>query len=115
MIDQINERTIKVINIDFDDEDGEPVIPTSATYRVDDIGSGKVIRAETEITSLSASKDIVLTADDTCILDEANSFESRRVTVSWIYNTATSPSVEGKGTHEYLYSVLNLEGVTSPA
>ncbi len=116
-IDEVNERSIKVVNVAFTDEDGTAVTPTSASYRIDDVGSGTQVRDDTAISIVApdTSADIILDATDTSILDEFNLYETKRVTFSWEYATETSPSVTGTGTHEYLINVINLAGVTTPS
>jgi len=116
-IDEVKERSLKVINIAFVDEDGNPVTPTSASYRIDDVGSDVEVRGNTAISIVAPATDVdvPLTASDTSILDETRAYETKRLTYSWTYNTATSPSVEADDNDEYLYNVVNLKGVTTPS
>jgi hypothetical protein len=116
-IDEVNERSLKVINLAFTDEDGTAVTPISASYRIDDVGSDAEIRDDTAIAIADPDTDvdIPLVASDTSILDETHPYETRRLTYSWTYNTLTSPSVVASDNAEYLYNVLNLKGVTTPS
>lgn len=114
-MDEVTERSSWITTVAFTDEDGEAVVPASASYRVDDVGSGTEVRDDTDISPLAASTDVILTAADTSILDETHPYETRRVTVSWTFPTASSPSVTGTGTKEYLVNVVNLKGVTTPS
>lgn len=114
-MDEVTERSTWITTVSFTDEDEDPVVPASASYRIDDVGSDTEIRDDTEISPLDSEVDIILTAADTSILDETRPYETRRVTVSWTYPTAASPSVTGTGTKEYLLNVVNLKGVTTPS
>ena len=116
-VDEVIERSLRVINLAFTDEDGNPVTPTSASYRIDDVGSGTEVRGDTAIaiTAPNTDVDIPLTAADTSILDETKPYETRRLTYTWTYSTLTSPSVEADDNDEYLYNVVNLQGVTTPS
>jgi hypothetical protein len=114
-MDVVNERSTYILTVSFLDEDGAAVVPASASYRIDDVGSDAGIRDDTEISPLAAEVDLVLTAGDTSILDETHPYETRRVTVSWTFLTAASPSLLGTGTTEHLVNVANLKGVTTPS
>uniref|UniRef100_A0A6M3L5V9 Uncharacterized protein n=1 Tax=viral metagenome TaxID=1070528 RepID=A0A6M3L5V9_9ZZZZ len=105
----INERSTLILNIKFYDEDSALVVPDSATYKIDDIGSGTAITASTNITGLASSKDIHITYTENRILAEANQEEIRRVTVVFLYATSTK-----QGTAYYDYKIKNLSGVTTP-
>lgn len=114
-MDQANERSVAIINIAFTDENGDPVVPSSATYQIDDVGSGTAIRAATAISPLDTDVDIALTSEDLVILDETKPYETRRVTFEWVYNTDTSPSISASGNKEYFLNVANLHAVTTPS
>lgn len=114
-MDQVNERGTWVTTVAFTDEDGNAVVPASASYRIDDVGSDTEVRGDTAISALASSVEILWTAADTSILDETKPYETRRMTVTWTYATATSPSVTGNGSEEYLLNVTNLKGVTTPS
>lgn len=112
MIDEVNERSAWFTTITFTDEDGLPVVPSIASYRIDDVPSGVEIRADTVINPLSTSVDTKWERADTLILDETHPYETRRMTITWIYGTDSPPS---HGASEYLLNVVNLKGVTTPS
>jgi hypothetical protein len=114
-IDEVNERSTWFTTVSFTDENGDPVVPATATYRIDDVGSGQQVRDTTDIDPLETESQIMWEPSDTEILDEANAYETRRMTVSWTYTTAASPSVDGVGNAEYLLNIINLRGVTAPS
>ena len=105
-LDEVNERTSLIVAVSFTDEDGDPVTPTSATYRIDDKASRTNILPATAIGSLSTSVDITITSEQNAIIRPRNPFEIRTVTVEWGYDSGTK-----HGTAEYEYRLINLYGV----
>lgn len=111
-IDEVNERSTWITDISFTDENGDPVVPSIASYRVDDVGTDVEIRDDTTITFDSPPGPFVSvewTKEDTSILDERHPYETRRMTVSWEYDT------DKHGNAEYLLNVRNLKGITTPS
>lgn len=102
-----NERTTLILTVNFFDEDDLPVVPDSATCRIDDVASGTVIRAKTAIGSLSSSVELEVTQDENRNLNSDLCLETRIVTVEFNYNAGRH------GTNEYRYQVKNLYGVQS--
>jgi hypothetical protein len=109
-MDTVNERGTWISTIAFKDQDAAAVTPTSAKYRIDDIGSGIAVRENTVIPSLAASIEITWTESDTVILDTTQLYETRKLTV-W-YEWAT-----GQNSEQAYLLVKNLGGITatSPA
>jgi len=107
--DAVNERGTHITTVAFTDEDDAPVTPGSASYRIDDVGSDTEVRADTDIESLDEEIEIVWETADTSILDETHPYETRRMTVTWIYDTDKQNSAE------YLLNIINLKGVTTPS
>lgn len=103
----INERTTLVLTLAFFDEDDAAVTPTSAWYRVDDVGSGTSIVAQTALTGLSTTKELEITEAQNASV--TRSLEERVVTVSFAYGSGR------RGTDEYRYLVRNLYGVQESA
>jgi hypothetical protein len=110
-IDRVNERKTWITQVAFTDDAGEPVTPTSAQYRIDDVGSGSVVREATPISSLGEEVEIIWEPADTIILDESHIYELRRMTVEWQYGSPATLF----GTEEYLLQIKNLRGVTTPS
>jgi hypothetical protein len=111
-VDEVNERSSWPTTIVFTDENGDPVVPASASYRIDDVGTGIEIVGDTAITSLASTVNIIWPPSSTSILDDTKPYETRRMTVEWTYG-ATSPP--GQGTQEYLVNVVNLQMITTPS
>jgi hypothetical protein len=107
-LDIFNERSLVVIRATFTDEDGDPVTPTAATYRVDDEASRTSIVPSTALSGLSSSKDIAITSDQNFIVRPRKSEEIRTVTVEFDYTSEFGPA---HATAQYRYKLLNLYGV----
>lgn len=104
-LDSFNERATVTVTVAFTDEDGDPVTPDAATYRIDDKASRTAILGATAIGSLSPSVDIDITGEQNAILRPRKPFEIRTMTVEFDYGSGKH------GTGEYNYKLLNLYGV----
>jgi len=109
-MEEVNERTTPKVTVAFTDENGAPVVPNNAWYRIDDAFSETAMLAETAISPLASSVDIELTQSDTTILDENNEFEIRRITTRWKYWTGSRWKWDA---NEYFLKIKNLAGVTA--
>lgn len=108
-LDEINERSSYFITVTFKDEDGDPVTPDAATYRLDNVTRPvTAILPATVFPSLSASVDIEITSDQNQIFRNRNKEEIREMTVEFDYDGSTK-----HGTAKYRYKVLNLFGVVT--
>jgi hypothetical protein len=107
MVNEVNEGTTPTIRVSFFDKDGQPVAPAAGTYRIDDERSRRAIKAVTALPTLSYTVDIILGATDTRILNRANSYERRILTVQYDYGSGEH------GNDQYTFSVKNLANVTS--
>jgi hypothetical protein len=104
----INERTAFPLAVSFLDEDSVAVVPTSATYRIDDEASKTAIVPVTSFPSLATSVDLWITSDQNFIVKPRSKFEIRTVTVQYVYESDNGPT---PATAEYKYRVNNLYGV----
>lgn len=109
-MDRVNEGTTWITTVTFTDENGDPATPTSASYRIDDVGNNLEVRPDTDITGLSSAVDLMWTEADTQIIDPNNPYETRRMTVTWSYGDPT-----GHGTEEYLLQVKNMRNFAVPS
>lgn len=104
-MDTINEQTTYRITITWTDEAGEPLTPTSGTYRIDDVtdpANPVTVKTTQTITPSSSSANIDIAYGDNAILNSANAYENRLVTFTWTYGG------NKKGTGEYRYRIKNL-------
>lgn len=100
----VNKKTSLTLSVTFYDEHGASVIPDSATYRIDDLTSSTVILEPTPL-SPAASIEIQITSAQNAMVNSANPFEDRVVTVEFAYASSK------RGTDEYRYELRNLYGV----
>ena len=103
----VNEGSHAFVTVYFWDENGVAVIPTTATYRIDDVSSNqKVVAAVALPAPMAVSKIITITPAENTILNVKNRFEERRITVLFTYSAGAKT-----GTDEFVYAVKNLYGV----
>jgi len=107
-IDTINENSSAVLRLTWKDADSVLTIPTSFKCRIDDLSSGTVIRAITEILPLASSYDLTITSSENRIIASARSYEQRKVTIQWYVGSTLV------GTADYKYKVINLKHVPFP-
>lgn len=101
-MEQVNEKSTAYLTVAFTDKDGVPAAPASATYRIDDATGAGAIRASTALGA-GASVEITLTKEDNAIVNAANRFETRVVTVIAVYGASDELR------DEYRYQVKNLD------
>jgi hypothetical protein len=112
-LDEVNERTSFPVTVAFSNEDGNPVTPDLATYRIDDEASRTNIAPVTSVGSLDTSIDILVTSEQNLILRSRRDSEVRIVTVEFDYTSATFGAMHG--TSQYRYRLINLRGVVDVA
>lgn len=103
-MNEVREKNTCVLACTFRDENGNPVTPDSAAYRIDDIKES----GDTPIVALTlfTPPDIEVDAADNRILDPARNTELRRVTITWTYGSGKA------GADEFDYLVRNLSKVS---
>jgi len=103
---EVNEKSSLILVVDFYDEDEAAVVPTTATYRIDDEENETEILATTNISPLAAEINIEITPAQNAIIDQNHGWEIRTVTVYFTYGV-------GKASYEiYQYKVKNLYAVS---
>lgn len=107
-LDTFTERSTIPVVLSFFDENDDPVVPDSATYRVDDEKNRTNIVPTTSLSGLSTTKTIVITSDQNYIIKSRAESEIRTVTVEFDYESENGPA---HGTAEYKYKLVNLYGV----
>lgn len=105
---EVNERSAFPLRVSFLDEDGVAVVPTSASYRIDDQKNRTNILPLTALGSLSSAMDIWITSDQNYIIRPRSVYEIRTVTVSYVYESDNGPT---PATSQYKYKLVNLYGV----
>jgi len=105
---EVSERTAFPLAVSFVDENNDPVVPTSATYRIDDEASKTAILGVTSFPSLATPVDLWITSDQNFIVKPRSKSEIRTVTVQYVYESDNGPT---PATAQYKYKVTNLYGV----
>ncbi len=92
----------------FTDEVGDPLIPATVDYRIDDMTNGTEIVAWTSLPSPAATMTFTIPGDNNTIEDEVHVKETQ------IFGVRVDDGLPGEGHSEFIYSVLNLTGPTGP-
>ena len=98
---EVNENTTSILNMDFIDESGNPVTPTSANYRIDTV-KGVAVTAQTPFTPTGSNHKLTLSIADNTMKDSTLAYELRIITISFQYGASK------QGNDEFKYSVKNL-------
>jgi hypothetical protein len=101
----VNEKVTQILIVSFFDHLDRLVVPSAATYRVDD-SCGPSIVPVTPLSPLGTQIEIEITSAQNRILEPRHAFEERIVTVECDYG------VGRHDTEEYRYRVKNLFGVS---
>ena len=85
-----NERTDFDLEVTLLDRDGDPLVPTEAFFSIYDGTSAALVKDWTSMATFSALGVGIaeVSADDMDIVDDANAFEERVLTVQGTYGTA---------------------------
>lgn len=80
----VNEGTTSYIRVSFTDQDGDDLVPSSITYRVDDLGSGQNLVPATSITP-DAGVEIRIPPAINSLIAQGASSETRVATIEASY------------------------------
>lgn len=97
----VKERSTCIVRASFTDDTGADVVPTSMSYRVDDMTGGiatKVID-NTTVVPTTHYYDIEIAPASNVVLDQSHDYEERLITVKFVYGVGAR---QGVGEHEYL-------------
>ena len=103
-METVNENSTHVVTAVFKTPDGELVVPSAGTWRVDDVSTGEIIIPETDFTPIGSRHDFKIPYDKNTIITAGRYQEAKKLTVSFVYTS-------GRGTGEYEYLVQNLDYV----
>jgi len=104
-MDIVKEGSTAVLTLSFLDEDGLPVTPSSATYKINNKKNRAEIKSETAITPSSNTHDVEITAAENAIVAAVERYETHVVTVSFTY----SGGKVGKSSYEFDVENLRFE------
>lgn len=93
-----------ILTVSFYNEANALTVPTTATYQIDDVYSGKAILAATSFPSLASSVTIHLTPAQNALVDSTRDKETRRVTFTCTYGAGAAYT----GTLVYLYKIVRV-------
>ena len=82
----IRANTTSVHTVYFYDESATPVVPTNATYQVDDLNSGTVVVTPTTVTPVTPYYVITLSPSHNSMLNSGDILERRELSVSFTYS-----------------------------
>jgi len=105
-LDEVNERSSSFVTASFFDENGDPVTPSAATYRIDRPQKKIAVLAVTSISPLGVTAELEITSEQNRIYQQRNASEVAEVTVEFDYGSPLK-----HGTAKYRYRVINLYGV----
>ena len=109
-LDEVTERSSSFITVSFFDENGDPVIPSAATYRIDRPARKISVLGVTSISPLDVTAELAITTEQNRIYRQREASEIAEVTVEWDYGSPLK-----HGTAKYRYRVINLYGVVPVA
>lgn len=102
----INEQSALFLTFTFTDENGDPIVPSTIEWRLDDITNDTEVVGWTNIGSPATSVNVTISAQNNLISNQDNVYETRRVTVRIDEGQST------EGNQEKEYRIKNLHGTT---
>lgn len=104
-MERVNEKSTAYLSVTFRNKTGAAQAPSTASYRIDDVATGREVRDDTEITPAD-TVELTLSVADNTLLNAIAAVEQRRVTVTGTYGAGDAVR------SEYIYEVTNLAGVS---
>ncbi|KKN66754.1 hypothetical protein LCGC14_0468650 [marine sediment metagenome] len=104
----VNEKSPLRMTMVFTDFDGDPLIPTTVEWRLDDKTNDAEVVGWTVLPSPAATMVVVIPGDNNTIEDDANVKELQ------IFGVRVDEGLAGEAHTEFAYDVLNLSGPTGP-
>ena len=99
----VNDGSTAFLTITFKDKNGDPIVPDSAEYRIDDVDSGNSVKGVTAFSPTLSTHELEITKDENEMVNDDRAFERRRVTVRWLYDGGNS-----RGVAVFVYEVKNV-------
>ena len=92
----------------FTDELGDPLIPATVDYRIDDMTNSTEVVPWTALPSPAATMTFTISGDRNTIEKEKHVKEVQ------IFGVRVDDGLSGEGHSELIYNVVNLTGPTGP-
>lgn len=107
------EQGTYVLDLEFKDEDDEPVVPTSINWSLTTL-DGEVVnsRSEVDLSPPASEVNVVLSGDDLQLLTHKSSFSWRLFTVKALYNSDLAPGLSINKAVRFKVRNLRLVGQT---
>ncbi len=102
----VNEKSPLEMTMVFTDAAGDPLIPITVDWRVDDKTNDAEVRAWTSLPSTDSTMTVVIPGDDNVIASEDNVKEVQ------LFGIRVDDGLAGEAHAEFAYNVLNLSGPT---
>lgn len=103
---RVNEKSPIYFTIEFEDEVGDPLIPATVEWRLDDRTNNVQLVDWTTLPSPAASMNFTIVGDNNLIADEANVREEQ------IFGIRVNEGFPAEGHQQFSYQVMNLQGPT---
>ncbi len=100
----VNELSSLCMSLSFKDEAGDPLIPSTVSWRLDDKETDTEIVGWTSLPSPAAEMSVVIPGSDNQIVDESKKRERRT------FGVRVDNTLEGEGYGEIHYHVINMFG-----
>ena len=90
------------MTINFKDENGDPLAPTTAEWRLDDSEMETAIVAWTNMPTPAASMSVIIPGTNNVIVDDTSIREER------VFSIRANSGLPAEAHQEFMYHVLNL-------
>jgi len=100
----VNEQSPLCMTLTFTDENGDPLIPTTVEWRLDDVELDIEVVAWTGLVSMAAIMNMTIPADNNVIEDESKVREAR------MYGIRINNTMASEAHAQFKYHVINLVG-----
>lgn len=98
----VNEKSPIIFTVVLTDEEGAPLVPSTAEWRVDDVLSSTEVVGWTNIPGPTDTLIVTVAGEYNMIIDEENTREGR------VFGIRINDGLEGEAHDEYKFHVLNL-------
>lgn len=100
----VNEQSPLCITLTFTDENGDPLIPSTVDWRLDDTELDAEVVGWTPLISMASTMTMTIAADNNVIVNESKTREAR------MYGVRINNTMQSEAHAEFKYHVLNLVG-----
>lgn len=104
----VNEKSPIEMKVVFTNAAGDPLVPTTVDWRIDDLTNGAQVRDWTNLPSPASTMTVVVPGSDNAIDENENVKEVQ------LFGIRVDTGLDGEGHAELEYNVLNLKGPTGP-